>query len=118
MLRPSPTEPTYGLGIWLANDDHQRREEEVPFAEPGIFYLDGRYKQRVYVVPSRELVIVRVGENARGWDEAALAERGPEGLAAEGIRVGQPRPPDGDHPAKKNGSCPSIWVSLASANSP
>jgi CubicO group peptidase (beta-lactamase class C family) len=80
MLKPSPTEPTYGLGIWLANDEHQRREQEALFAVPGIFYLDGRFKQRVYVVPSRELVIVRVGENARGWDEAALPNAVLKGL--------------------------------------
>lgn len=72
MLEPSPFEPTYGLGIWLANDDHQRREGEPAFAAPGIFYLDGRFKQRVYVIPSHDLVIVRVGENARGWEESAL----------------------------------------------
>jgi CubicO group peptidase (beta-lactamase class C family) len=72
MIKPSPSEPTYGLGIWLANDDHQRRENEPPFLAPGIFYLDGRFKQRVFVIPSHDLVIVRVGENARGWEESAL----------------------------------------------
>jgi CubicO group peptidase (beta-lactamase class C family) len=84
MLKPSPTEPTYGLGIWLANDEHQRRQEEAAFAVPGIFYLDGRFKQRVYIVPSRDLVIVRVGENARGWDEAALPNAVLKGLPPEG----------------------------------
>ena len=82
MLKPSPTEPTYGLGIWLADDERQRREEEAPFAAPGIFYLDGRFKQRVYIVPSRDLVIVRVGENAPGLGRGGPAERGPEGPAA------------------------------------
>src|SRR5262249_16918496 len=72
MQKPSPSEPTYGLGIWLANNEHQRRENEPPFLDPGIFYLDGRFKQRVYVIPDRELVIVRVGEDARGWEESAL----------------------------------------------
>ncbi len=72
MLRPSPTEPVYGLGIWIANNEHQAREEEQPFETSGIFYLDGHSKQRVYIVPDKDLVIVRVGENARGWDEAAL----------------------------------------------
>ena len=72
MLTPSPSEPTYGLGIWLANNDRQRRESEPPFLATDIFYLDGRFKQRVYVIPSHDLVIVRVGENARGWQESAL----------------------------------------------
>jgi CubicO group peptidase (beta-lactamase class C family) len=83
MLKPSPTEPTYGLGIWLADDEHRRREEEVPFAAPGVLYLDGRFKQRVYVVPSRDLVIVRVGENARGWEESTLPNAVLKGLPPE-----------------------------------
>ncbi|MDR3633058.1 MAG: serine hydrolase [Isosphaeraceae bacterium] len=72
LLRPSPTEPVYALGIWLANNEHQAKEQEQPFEAPGVFYLDGHAKQRVYVVPDKDLVIVRVGENVRGWDEAAL----------------------------------------------
>ena len=72
MLRPSPTEPVYALGIWLANNEHQAKEEEQPFETPGIFYLDGHSKQRVYILPGKDLVIVRVGENGRAWDEAAL----------------------------------------------
>jgi CubicO group peptidase (beta-lactamase class C family) len=83
MLKPSPTEQTYGLGIWLADNEHQLRQEEASFAAPGVFYLDGRFKRRVYVVPSRELVIVRVGENARGWDEAALPNAVLKGLPPE-----------------------------------
>jgi CubicO group peptidase (beta-lactamase class C family) len=83
MLKPSPSEPTYGLGIWLANDDHQRHEGEPPFLAPGIFYLDGRFKQRVYVIPSHEIVMVRVGENARGWVESALPNAVLKGVADE-----------------------------------
>jgi CubicO group peptidase (beta-lactamase class C family) len=89
MLKPSPTEPTYGLGIWLADDEHQRREDEAPFAVPGIFYLDGRFKQRVYVIPSRDTVIVRVGENARGWEESALPNAVLNGLPVEAARSGR-----------------------------
>jgi CubicO group peptidase (beta-lactamase class C family) len=72
MVRPSPTESVYGMGIWLADNEHQAREQEHSFEAPGIFYLDGHFKQRVYIVPGEALVIVRVGENGRGWDEAAL----------------------------------------------
>jgi CubicO group peptidase (beta-lactamase class C family) len=80
MLVPSPREPVYALGIWLANNEHQAKEEEESFLADGIFYIDGHSKQRVYVVPSHDLVIVRVGENARGWDEAALANAVLRGL--------------------------------------
>jgi CubicO group peptidase (beta-lactamase class C family) len=84
MLKPSPTEPTYGLGIWIANDEHQRQDREPPFAAPGIFYLDGRFKQRVYIIPSRDVVIVRVGENAKGWEESALPNAVLKGIPDDG----------------------------------
>ena len=87
MLKPSPSEPIYGLGIWLANDDHQRREGEPPFLASGIFYLDGRFKQRVYVIPSHDIVIVRVGENARRMGGIGPAECGAERC---GGRIRQP----------------------------
>jgi hypothetical protein len=47
-------------------------DRDEPFLARDMVYLDGMLKQRVYVIPSRELVIVRLGENARGWDDAAL----------------------------------------------
>ena len=72
MTTSSALEPDYGYQIWLGNQGIRREDHEEPFLAPGVAYLDGRFKQRVYVVPSHELVIVRVGENARGWDEAVL----------------------------------------------
>ena len=42
--------------------------------------LDGHAKQRVYVAPSQRLVVVRVGENARAWDESALVNAVLRGL--------------------------------------
>src|SRR3954451_18223422 len=91
MIRPSPTEPTYGLGIWLANDEHQRQDREPPFAAPGIFYLDGRFKQRVYIVPSRDVVIVRVGENAKGCEESALPNAVLKGIPDDGVDAPPPK---------------------------
>jgi CubicO group peptidase (beta-lactamase class C family) len=82
MITPSPSEPKYGIGIWLAHNPYQIEQEEEEFLMDGIFYLDGRGKQRVYVVPGRSLVVVRVGENARGWDEAALVNAVLRGLQA------------------------------------
>ena len=94
MLSPSPTEPTYGLGIWIGNDEHRRRDKEAPFAAPGIFYLDGRFKQRVYILPSRDAVIVRVGENAKGWEESALPNAVLRGLPVDRGESGAATPPN------------------------
>jgi CubicO group peptidase (beta-lactamase class C family) len=94
LTTPSPTEPVYALGVWLANDEHQVKEEEQTFLSPGIFYLDGHSKQRVYVVPREGLVVVRVGENGRRWDEAALPNAVVRAARAED-GTGVPPPRDG-----------------------
>ena len=44
----------------------------APYAAEDAFYLEGRGGQRVYVVPSRELVVVRQGEIRMEWDDAAF----------------------------------------------
>jgi CubicO group peptidase (beta-lactamase class C family) len=87
LITPSPTEPFYGLGIWLERPDRMVIDAEGPIQADGIFYLDGHSKQRVYVAPVERLVVVRVGENARGWDESALMNTLLRGLAGS---VAQP----------------------------
>ena len=72
MKRPSPTEPRYGPGIWLAHNPSQAEEKQEAFLDERIFWLDGHAKQRVYIAPASSVVVVRVGENGRAWDEAAL----------------------------------------------
>jgi hypothetical protein len=72
MKYPSPTEPRFGLGIWLAHNPSQAEGKQQTFLDEGIFWLDGHAKQRVYIAPTSSVVVVRVGENGRAWDEAAL----------------------------------------------
>ncbi len=86
LITPSPTEPFYGLGIWLERPDRMVIDAEGPIQADRIFYLDGHSKQRVYVAPDQRLVVVRVGENARGWDESALINAALRGLATSVAR--------------------------------
>jgi CubicO group peptidase (beta-lactamase class C family) len=82
MLTPSLAYANYGMMIWLGNQHERQRRydpdldtfsnfQSEPFAAP-LFYLDGLYVQRVWVVPSKELVIVRTGGSHPDWDESRL----------------------------------------------
>jgi len=75
MVKPSKTNPQYGLHIWLGNnrpDGIRTLKPKALYRSLGLFYLDGRAKQRVYILPNEKTVIVRVGENANHWDDAEL----------------------------------------------
>jgi CubicO group peptidase (beta-lactamase class C family) len=75
MITPSPLRSNYGYGMWLskvAPTDYVARRMNEPFAASDLFYLDGRGLQRVYVIPSRKLVIVRIGEAWPGFIEETI----------------------------------------------
>jgi CubicO group peptidase (beta-lactamase class C family) len=44
----------------------------VPFIADDTFILDGRDLQRVFVIPSYDLVIVRMGEHPGNWDDSVI----------------------------------------------
>ena len=82
MTTPSPTNPRYGLLTWIGTDYVEERTleafkgfaavAETPFDAGDIIYFDGLGGQRVYVVPSAQLVIVRTGVLAWEWDDTRL----------------------------------------------
>ncbi len=76
MLEPSPIEATFGKHIWVKarTPDYPNVDQAatVPYLAEDTFSLDGRDLQRVYVVPSQDLVIVRMGEHPDTWDDAVI----------------------------------------------
>ena len=82
MTTPSPTNPRYGLLTWIGTDYVEERTleafkgfaavAETPFDAGDIIYFDGLGGQRVYVIPSAYLVIVRTGVLAWGWNDTRL----------------------------------------------
>jgi CubicO group peptidase (beta-lactamase class C family) len=82
MTTPSPRNPNYGLQLWLGSPPGRERMytgpnayhafHSEPFAASDMIYLDGFGGQRVYIVPSRRLVVVRTGRSALDWDDARL----------------------------------------------
>jgi CubicO group peptidase (beta-lactamase class C family) len=83
MLKPAGAYPNYGMQLWLGREYEKERRYDPdiatfanfhsePFAAPDVFFLDGLGRQRVYVIPSKELVIVRAGRDDPDWDDAKL----------------------------------------------
>ncbi len=87
MLRPSPLEENYGYHVWLGYSRPVRRLRDwsSPFATADTFMLIGRDEQRVYVVPSHELVIVRLGHQGDGWDDPVMPN-----IVVEALRTSVP----------------------------
>ncbi len=82
MLAPSPANPNYGLQIWRGSPHNPARSygksvavkipAVQPFTRDDVFYLDGSAGQRVYIVPSADMVIVRIGAPRIDWDDSEL----------------------------------------------
>jgi CubicO group peptidase (beta-lactamase class C family) len=82
MTAPSPSNPQYGFQIWLGHEWTAKRrysstaKATVPHSEPfvasDIAYFDGFGGQRVYVLPSQGLTIVRTGLTNMEYDDAII----------------------------------------------
>ena len=77
MIQPDTIADNYGYHIWLkARIDSKpgvyTRDADQQFLAEDTFYLDGASNQRVYIIPSQALVIVRVGEKPQQWDDAVI----------------------------------------------
>lgn len=82
MLAPSPANANFGWNVWRGAPHNPRRtygpgipavvEARAPFARDDTYYFDGSGGQRVYIIPSERLVIVRIGTPRADWDDSAL----------------------------------------------
>ncbi len=82
MAKPSKANAQYGLHIWLGSEHTAQRAYsaaspiKIPHTEPfhakDIVYFDGFGGQRVYIIPSKELVIVRFGEVNLAYDDSVI----------------------------------------------
>ncbi|PSQ85196.1 MAG: hypothetical protein BRD30_10935 [Bacteroidetes bacterium QH_2_63_10] len=98
LTEPTAASPGFGLGVWLNTDLRAADSAEtassfwkqVPErlllprgqdrliydgASVGLFMAAGRYNQRLYVFPSRRMVVVRLGRADRTWSDAAFLAR-------------------------------------------
>lgn len=98
LTQPAPASPGFGLGVWLNAEipsagssgpgpAFRRRVPErimIPRgqqrliydgAPPDLYMAAGRFNQRLYVIPSRETVVVRLGRANRTWSDPAFLSR-------------------------------------------
>jgi CubicO group peptidase (beta-lactamase class C family) len=88
---PSPLNPNFGMNFWRGSPHApvRRYAKSVPmtvaaakpFARDDVVFIDGAGGQRVYVVPSAGLTIIRIGKPALGWDDSELVNRVLAGVA-------------------------------------
>lgn len=79
---PGDINPNYGYFTWLGTEHDQfryyNRKTSVrvfhsePYVAKDVIYFDGFGGQRVYIIPSYRLVIVRTGGTGSNWDDAYL----------------------------------------------
>ncbi|WP_422342945.1 serine hydrolase domain-containing protein [Parasphingorhabdus sp.] len=82
MAEPAPTNPNYGLHVWRGSPYVAKRRYSqqnplavthgAPYLAEDVLFFDGFGGQRVYVVPSSGLTIVRTGQVNFAYDDAKI----------------------------------------------
>lgn len=90
MAAPSPNNPNYGLGFWLGTPFARMRSytqgvpgtipQSEPFLADDVRFFEGGGFRELYVVPSKQLVILRLGYASPTWDNAFLVNTAIRGM--------------------------------------
>jgi len=82
MATPSPRNPNHGAGLWRGSPFVASRPYEegtpglvpqsAPFLADDVLFLEGGGNRVIWFVPSRQLVVVRMGLQDENWDNAYL----------------------------------------------
>lgn len=93
MAEPSPANPNYGLHVWLGSPYVAKRRysqqnplavtHSAPYLAEDVLFFDGFGGQRVYVIPSKGLTIVRTGQVNFAYDDAKIVNLLIEALAGQ-----------------------------------
>ena len=95
LTEPTTAGPGYGLGVWLNVERESEQGSNASFFErvpeeiflpdydrliyggapPDLYMAAGRYNQRLYVLPSANMVVVRLGRADMTWNDAEFLAR-------------------------------------------
>lgn len=94
MTVPGALNANFGMNVWRGHPHAPLRRYSAtipltvpaaqPFARDDVLFIDGAGGQRVYVIPSERLTIVRIGAPRPDWDDSALPNLVLAALAAPG----------------------------------
>lgn len=82
MSTPSPANPNFGTGLWLGSPYASMRTyfqgkpgvvpQSEPFLADDVVFMEGGGFRTIYVVPSENLMIMRLGQFHDNWDNSYL----------------------------------------------
>lgn len=91
MATPSARNPSYGLGLWLGSPYVASRPyfegqpgviaQSEPFLADDVRMMEGGGNRTIWAVPSKQLMVMRLGEQDPNWDHAFLVNTLLRGLA-------------------------------------
>jgi CubicO group peptidase (beta-lactamase class C family) len=101
-VKPSPANPRWGLHMWIGKPYQQRVRffsaasqkigtlHSEPYLADDLFLFDGAGNQAMWIMPSRQLIVLRFGPTpkprtgeAGEWDNSFLQNTNVRGLSAE-----------------------------------
>ncbi len=90
MRQAAPTNPNYGLHIWIGSPhvDKRRYSKQNPlsvihseaYRAKDVVFFDGFGGQRVYIIPSQKITIVRTGQVNMAYDDSTIVNLVLDGL--------------------------------------
>ncbi|WP_426359462.1 serine hydrolase [Pseudocolwellia sp. HL-MZ19] len=95
-IAPSEMNPNYGYLMWRGTPYVKQRKYSAsgpftalhsePYIADDVIFFDGFGGQRVYIIPSRDLIIVRVGETRMDFDDSIIPNRVISSLDAKKVK--------------------------------
>jgi CubicO group peptidase (beta-lactamase class C family) len=82
MATPSDRNPNFGIGLWLGSPYNANRSyfegqpgviaQPEPFLADDVLMMEGGGNREIWVSPSKDLAVIRLGTQVKGWDNSYL----------------------------------------------